>query len=74
MTTIKIKLNDREIELTTEEAQKVYQELAGLLGTVTEKEYIDRPYPVYPYSPPIYPQPTWVPPWTITCHSGTHYQ
>lgn len=71
ITNIKIKLGEREIELTSDEARKVHAELAKLFGLEITSPM---PYPVlYPFPYPVVPiviekeVPSWPQPWTITC-------
>lgn len=84
--TIKIKINDKEVEMTPEAAKRLYDELAGIFGSSQPVAPIDRvpptPYPWYPWQPlttPCTPQPcerepyTPLPgfkPYTITCDNG----
>lgn len=81
ITRIKLKLKDREIELTAQEARDVQKELNQLFEmektelqklqeewekTAPKKEYV--PYPVYP-APIIIERntPYWPRPWEIWC-------
>jgi len=56
---IVIEIDDKEIELTLEQAKGLYDKLKELVG---DRESIYIPYPVYP---PYDPHPIpWVAPWT----------
>jgi len=60
ITEIKLKLGDKEIVLTQEEALELRNDLNQLLGPQ---------FPIYPYYPPAYPQ--WQEPHIITQPNGT---
>jgi hypothetical protein len=82
ITKIKIKLKDRQIELSSDEAALLHRELDVLFKMAENKREINKvvervveklvPYPVYP-TPivinPSAPAPFW-PPWTPWCESG----
>ena len=54
ITKIKLKLKDREIELTAAEAREIHGELSELFKVAEkQKEYVPMPYPVYPTYPII---------------------
>jgi len=60
---IKLKVKNKEIELTKEEAQELVETLRDIFGK--EKEYI----PYYPYTYP------WYRPWEVTwCEDNTTYK
>lgn len=75
ITQIKIKLGEKEIELSLADCEKLYDVLGELFKVKVEKEYV----PSYPITTPVVPyQPIWiippqdVSPWwpnypTITC-------
>lgn len=70
ITTIKVKLADKEIELTLDDAKKLREVLNDLFAVKIEKEYVPAPNTI-PYQPIwiIPPQdhnPWWTGP-TITC-------
>ena len=78
ITQIQIKLKDREISLSSEEARKVYEELDKLFEmeqSETVKQYekiVPMPYPVPSYPPIIIERtPYWPRPWETTCCSKT---
>ena len=77
ITQIQIKLKDREISLSSEEARKVYEELDKLFEmeqSETVKQYekiVPMPYPVPSYPPIIIERtPYWPRPWETTCYFG----
>src|SRR4051812_29753391 len=85
ITNIKIRIGDREIEFTSEEARKVHDELSKLFAvaiplapapTIVPVPYPVPTYPELPVSPwrPIWVDPTyptWRPSWEIMCGGNT---
>jgi hypothetical protein len=73
ITKLTLRLKDREIELTAQEAREVHAELSKLfdLEQETRKEFVPVPYPIsLPYPiiidrTPAWPRP-WEHPWQIT--------
>jgi hypothetical protein len=75
---IVIKIGDKEVEYTLEEAKKLQELLNNLLGN-KETIYIPistpypvtvpMPYPVYPRTYPYYPNTS---PWIVTYETGTY--
>ena len=63
---IVIKIGDKEVEYTLEEAKKLQELLNNLLGN-KETIYV----PVYPTYPQPYPYYSYNVPWTITYGTGT---
>jgi hypothetical protein len=82
MTTLKkivIEVDGKEVELSTGDAEQLYELLRLLLGKVELAPVVvyqpvpyyvpppTYPQPYVPYDPgPVYPNPTW-PNWQITC-------
>lgn len=58
---LEIKLGEKTIDLTVDEAKKLFESLKGLFGEKVELA----PYiPTYPYIPPYKPIDPWTNPWT----------
>lgn len=62
---ITIKLKDREITLSQDEARDMYDKLCELFHESNFKEYIPIYYPSYP----SYPYPYWWGQPTVTCNN-----
>lgn len=71
ISSIKIKIGDKDLELTPAEVEKLYAVLGELLKVRVEKEYVPMPNSPAPYQPPIWivppvqERPYWE--YTTTC-------
>lgn len=76
ITTIKFRIGEKEIELTSDEARKIHEELSRLFSNETTPAPVVIPQPyLVPYWPQPQPivvepwQPWWQPSWQITCQT-----